>query len=619
MLLDSIVRFAVAVLVNGLWEAALLALGAFLVLRAMPNSNATTRHAVLAAAFYASLVLPVVTASVTVRQPAARAVSVGDVAHQSRRSPYRDTTNNKTAIEPAVSSPSRSPFSLQTLRLSFALPRPLALGIALTWLLGALFVLVRLCLSLRHLEALKRDALPLPVAYRSRLKRFAPSAKGLRGVRLCHSSEIVVPMAVGLFDAMIIVPDHLLEDLDPIDIDRIILHELAHLRRNDDWINVIERLAQAVLFFNPGVLWLIAQLDLEREIACDDWVLEQNEALPYATCLTRIAETTVWPYRAMSAPGTFVTRRAMSVRIERLLSKHRDVRTSPSWAPTGIAVAAFGALSLVAIVVSPSFAYTSPASPAIAAGSPIHKRPALPAPHVVVRYRPIVVYRDRAAMTPTSPPSVAESKPLPRPKATSVAALVTASPATVAALVTASPTTVAASSSYIDELAGVGYAGLSVDQLVQLRAVGVTADYIRQLEGIGLHPSVEELVRLRALKIPAEYIKAIRDRYGAAVPINEIVSARAVGVTPAYAAALSSAGLSDLTLSQVRDLRALGVSPEYLHGLAQVGYSGLTVDQVRTMRALGIDAAFVQLAAAHGFKNLPIEKLIRLKESGILQ
>src|SRR6185437_825985 len=170
--------------------------------------------------------------------------------------------------------------------------------------------------------------------------------------------EIAIPIAVGLFDAMILIPERFLDELEPADVDRIVLHELAHLRRADDWINAIERLASALLFFNPGIAWLVAQLDLEREVACDDWVLQQNDPLPYANCLAKVVETAVWPYRAMSAPGAFLTRRAMSVRIERLLTSHRDVRVRTSLGPTGAVVAALAALGIAAAFVSPSFAYT---------------------------------------------------------------------------------------------------------------------------------------------------------------------------------------------------------------------------------------------------------------------
>ena len=316
-LFDAVVRFVVAMLFNGLWEAALLALAAWIALRAMPNANATTRHAVLAAALFASLILPAATAWIATVQPS------GDVAPASTVGALHSTGNARPpAIHASASTPAAAPATPTSVRApwrpNLTLPRFLAVGLVALWLLGVVVVLARLIASLLYLERLKRDALPVPIEYRARLERWTRTTKGSRPVRLCRSSEIVIPIAVGLFDAMILVPDHLLEELEPKDVDAIVLHELAHLRRADDWINAVERLAQALLFFNPGIIWLVGQLDLEREVACDDWVLLQDEALPYATCLAKVVETTIWPYRAMSAPGAFVTRRAMSVRIERL-------------------------------------------------------------------------------------------------------------------------------------------------------------------------------------------------------------------------------------------------------------------------------------------------------------
>jgi len=255
-------------------------------------------------------------------------------------------------------------------RARFVLSPLLVLALVGIWLIGALVVLARLIVSLVHLERLKRDALPLPVEYRQRLDRWAGAAKGSRDVRLCRSSEIVIPIAVGLFDAMILVPEQLVEELAPQDVDRILLHELAHLRRADDWFNAIERIAQALLFFNPGVQWIVRQLDLEREVACDDWVLAQtNEPLPYASCLAKVAEVTMWPYRAMAAPGAFVTRKSMSIRIERLLAAHRDVRIRLSYGPVGSAALALLALCIGAAYVAPSIAYPLAAAPATSKNS----------------------------------------------------------------------------------------------------------------------------------------------------------------------------------------------------------------------------------------------------------
>jgi beta-lactamase regulating signal transducer with metallopeptidase domain len=620
--LDQTVRLVLGVLFNGLWVAALLAIVAWVALRAMPKANATTRHSILAAAFLASLVLPVATALGTawLRPPAsASVVSQKDTIAVTRRSETRGRAQSALAPLTSAALP-------RMWRPSISLPRPAAIALALLWLAGALFVLARLLVSLLHLERLKRDALPLPVEYRSRLSRWTTAAKGARPVRLCRSNEIEIPIAVGLFDAMILVPEHLVAELAPEDVDRMILHELAHLRRGDDWLNAVERVAQALLFFNPGILWLVGQLDLEREVACDDWVIQQTEVISYATCLARVAETAAWPHRAMAAPGAFVTRRGMSIRIERLLAAKRDVRIRTSLGPAGVAIAALGTLCVVAAFVSPSIAYTVP--PQVRGQQPALVRPDVRPEKARAQFVP---QREPAPglqrNTPTPTPSAA-SLPMaahvnaassPAPAASHQVAHAAARPpqhtivhkslhvaahglpqtveraAVVAATTIKADTeqtlTVAANSpDYIDELASVGYTNLTMNQLIQLHSVGVTAAYIRELAAAGIsHPPVNELVRLRAIGVDGPYISAMRARYGAALSLDDITEMRAVGVDAAYA-----------------------------DELARVGYPNLSANQIRQMRAMDIDAAFVQKAAAHGFRHLSVEDLIRLKASDVL-
>jgi len=619
--LDTIVRFIVAVLFNGLWEATLLAVVAWIALRAMPNGNATTRHSVLVAALLASLVLPVATAVVTTMRPApALPAAVGHTTETTR--PSASVKLQKIVPSP-VQAQTRAIMAAPP-RANIPLPRPVAVAIVVLWLLGALFVLVRLVVSLLHLERLKKDALPVAVEYRAQLMRWNAATKGSRTVRLCRSDEIAIPIAVGLFDAMILIPERFLEELEPADVDRIVLHELAHLRRADDWINAVERLASALFFFNPGIAWLVAQLDLEREVACDDWVLQQNDPLPYANCLAKVVESAVWPYRAMSAPGAFLTRRAMSVRIERLLTAHRDVRVRTSLGPTGVVVAAVAALGIGAAFVSPSFAYTvsSPAQSAVVAAVRHHPLPARhlapqsqPKPQTPVA--PVAAVATAPAVTPstaapTAPPTAAAVAHTVTHTATHTETVRTVSAASATATSVSSavdnamrlsanavstakqsvgaPVTVAANSpAYIDELAAAGYTNLSVDELVQMKAVGVTAGYIRGLEDAGLpHPTVEQLVRLRAIGVQPDYVRSIRQHYGA------------------------------LGADDIARLKAVGVTPEYASQMASAGYSNLTADQLLQLRAVGVDAAFIQRANAHGFHNLSVDQLIRLKTSGII-
>ena len=354
-------HIAVATLFDSLWEAALLAIVVALALRLLPNVNATTRYAAWCVALAAAFVLPLATAVPQIavqrsaRQPAAQQQhnSVFQSPHV-RHEPAQHAQAQTSTAAPAPS------FRLPE-RLRFTLPEYVALAIAAVWSVAALLLLVRLAINLWKLERLKTDALPLPVEYRERLERWAKADKGEREVRLCTCDGIEVPVAVGLFDSMILIPKHLLDTLSQEEIDQIILHELAHLRRADDWTNGVQRVIQALFFFNPAVLYIAQQLDVEREVACDDWVVHQTkEVRPYATCLTKMAEATAWPHRPLAAPGVFITRRGLSVRVERLLRAGRNVRTSVSFGPAGAVAAALIVLFFLLQTVAPSFAFTLP-------------------------------------------------------------------------------------------------------------------------------------------------------------------------------------------------------------------------------------------------------------------
>jgi beta-lactamase regulating signal transducer with metallopeptidase domain len=657
--LEALSRFIVTTLFSGLWQAPLFAVVAWFVLRLQPRANATTRHSVFAAALLAGLTVPLVTAGLSmthVSNVSNESIETTDVPVPKHLLPYhppkidssvRTRTNTDVARRsgPVLATPLLP-------RVKLALPKSFALAIVAVWSIGASVVLVRLIVSLAYLERLKRDALPLPVEYRERLTRWAGAGKGSRNVRLCTSAEIEVPIAVGLFDAMILVPNRLLEELEPHDVDSIVLHELAHLRRSDDWINAIERFGYALLFFNPGIAWLVSQLDLEREVACDDWVLQQNDALPYATCLAKVVESTVWPYRAMTAPGAFVTRRGMSIRIERLLAKHRDVRVRTSFGPAGGTVAVLAALGLIAALVSPSIAY-SVALPSVPVAAPAPPQPkiiarALPSSAAVTvpRVAPHVIARPSA---PRAPHTLALARPMLRPAPLPVPhalpralvhteAVVVENGARVSVWATddskppetprvpnvpsANQALVVADATqphYIDELAGAGYTGLSVDDLIQLKSIGVTADFIRELQREGLgHPSVADLVKLRSLDIDAKFVGAMRRRYGSSLSIDDIASMRALGVTREYVDELAAAGLKDLSADNVRSLRALGITPAYIRELARAGYGNLSAAQLQQLRALGIDRDFIERANSRGLHGLSVQQLMSLKATGVL-
>jgi hypothetical protein len=95
-------------------------------------------------------------------------------------------------------------------------------------------------------------------------------------VKLYHSSRVSVPAVIGFFRPAIILPTSLVPELSEAELDVILLHELAHLRRWDDWSNLAQKIVKAMFFFHPAVWWIENRLAIEREMACDEIVLAQT-------------------------------------------------------------------------------------------------------------------------------------------------------------------------------------------------------------------------------------------------------------------------------------------------------------------------------------------------------
>ncbi|HEX3464935.1 MAG TPA: M56 family metallopeptidase [Candidatus Elarobacter sp.] len=235
-------------------------------------------------------------------------------------------------------------------------PPPLAYAAVALWLLIVLGGAGRLTAGAVVLARLKRDALPLAPERRVALPLWnahAASAR-VRRARLCVSDRIDVPVAVGLFDSMVVLPRHVLEEFEPADVDRFVLHELTHLERRDDWAGLVQRIVQVLQFFNPAVHLIARQLDLEREIACDDRVVDAiSDVRSYAAGLTRMAESTAWPHRGLPAPAIFVTRRQLSVRVEELLARRRRTAARTMLAPAVLAFAASLGAAAAAATLAP--------------------------------------------------------------------------------------------------------------------------------------------------------------------------------------------------------------------------------------------------------------------------
>lgn len=158
-------------------------------------------------------------------------------------------------------------------------------------------VAVWLALSLYRAALLTLSAVRLATLVR-RAEEIEPQPEilallraGSRHARLCTSPEIERPCVAGFFRPRILLPCELPAQLSRDEMAQVVLHEMEHLRRRDDWTNLLQQIALVLLPLNPVLLWLNQRLCLERELACDDGVVRATRARKaYAACLVRLAE-----------------------------------------------------------------------------------------------------------------------------------------------------------------------------------------------------------------------------------------------------------------------------------------------------------------------------------------
>jgi len=251
----------------------------------------------------------------------------------------------------------------QSLRHPPSLTRTIALAIVLIWGLGALAGLLGLARSLYRVQALKRRSSPLDAALADDLP-WLTELPG-REIYLRLSYEIETPIAVGFRRPVILIPTDM-ATLDGLQaIESLVMHEYAHLARYDDWSNLVQRLIERIVWFNP-LVWIVGRrIALEREVAADDAVVARtNDAKDYAATLWRMAREMRMPEHVVVAPGAMLTRKQISVRIERLLEDSRARR--PQFG-TAFLIVAVGACTVAAVAATaPPLVLPVAAPPAVA-------------------------------------------------------------------------------------------------------------------------------------------------------------------------------------------------------------------------------------------------------------
>ncbi|HUP04198.1 MAG TPA: GWxTD domain-containing protein [Bryobacteraceae bacterium] len=268
-------------LVHSLWEGALIAILAGAALLLCRPASARIRYALACAGLLAALLAFAATLAVLWPAPATGiALPRFDAAR----------------FAPPLGLGSPAPPAAQQDRLPWIVP---------FWMAGVLLFYVRTAGGWFAAQRMRRrGVVAAPDEWQLRLRALAASLRISRPVALLESCLAEAPVLIGFLRPAILAPAGLLAGLAPDQIEAILLHELAHIRRHDYAVNLLQSLVEGLLFYHPAVWWLSRMARVERENCCDDAVVAiRGDAAGYAAALTALEERRALAQPALAANG----------------------------------------------------------------------------------------------------------------------------------------------------------------------------------------------------------------------------------------------------------------------------------------------------------------------------
>src|SRR5215468_1080312 len=458
-------------------------------------------------------------------------------------------------------------------------------ALLVAWIAGALAVMARLVVGTARVWLLTRRAQGVESSWVMLARTLATRLRLRRRVRIFKTDRISMPMTWGLTRSTVLLPKE--ANKWSMECRWIVMaHELTHVKRRDCLMQALAQLACAVYWFNPLVWFAAWRLRVERELACDDHVLEAGaKASDYASHLVEIASS----FGADNC-GSPV---AVGMACSHLESRVRSI-LDPNARRRGVNGLKVALAAVIAAVLTAPLAMLRPWGSASASGRMDHasvKSFSLSKlPLVANLFQQDQAERDKARESEDRQKQIGEGAGEGQGQGQGQGAG-----------------------------QGQGKSGeLTVEQLIEMKSVGVTPEYIESIRRLGYSElTAKQAIELRSLAIDEEFIKQARGWTNGKPSIDEMVELKSIGMSAEFINGLKQAGYNNLTVEQLVELKSVGVNPEFVESMRRAGFDKLTPDELTELKSMGVNEAFVKEAQGWGFGKLSMNDLVEIKAMGI--
>ena len=649
-------------LLHFLWQGTAVALALALVLLVLRNARPGARYGAACLALAVVLAAPVAT-FVVLLEGVVAAPPDGDPLSVRRWAPSGSGAPVATGESPGDSLP--VPRS--------ALPRADVLAAAARWApvaWGAGVLLLTVVYAVgwsRAIGLARHGAIAAPAAWRRRVAELGGALGLRRPVRLLASVRVRGPVVVGLLRPAVVIPMAAFGGLAPQHLEAILAHELAHVRRHDALVNLLQTIAEVLFFYHPAAWWISASIRAEREHCCDDLAVRACGTPPrtLARALLEVAELG----RGLPAAALAATGGSLSDRVRRLLGRparteRRAERARMAGAIGGLAIAMLvlaaglpqGSGAAVDVQRSPWEASTGFALGGVEG---LDTLPGAAADRTAAGERPSTVGEaSRSAAAPSPPPAVSS-----RPGAdwrqgtwraeargervhldmrlggagdrwgqtfTRTELGLGAEVGSVRfALVRDAGSFLFEGTferggegsgsfrfepdrEYAGRLQGMGYQVEDEGRLMQLAIHDVSEAFLREMDGLGYgEEGLDRMIEFRIHGVDGDYVRGLGAAGYDGLPAARLVEGRIHGVSAAWLEEIAAAGLRPDDMSRAVELRIHGVEPELIRALRAEGHEP-SVQQAVNLRIHGVTLEGIRDLEAAGLGRVSLDRAVEL-------
>jgi beta-lactamase regulating signal transducer with metallopeptidase domain len=625
-------------LIHFVWQGALIGILYFSLSLMLRRRSANVRYTTACMAMLLMLVAPALTL-VTIRATTDR--------------PSTSATSDLNALEfepvavkrfPPPSAESFGSKEIDTIRTSTpdpivtmiqgGLPRFIPWFLAL-WFTGVLIFSLRFAGGLVLIHRLKRlDTGPGIRIWQERLSSLCQRLKVSRPVRLCESALVEVPTVVGWLRPVILFPVTALTGLNAEQLEALLAHELAHIRRFDYLINLLQTTIETLFFYHPAVWWVSAQIRQEREHCCDDLAVAAcGNVLTYARALTALEDLRAsGPQLAVAASGG-----SLLTRIQRLLRGR-----SPAFHRFESGMAGFIALAAVFVVFAGAqviflsrnanaaakeileltdridTANSQPQSASDFTSSNVNSttppKPAAPGQEILSSTEPIAADSEQPSAADDETPTQASSTLETDLRGQLLAAgLTNATGEQMDAFRIHGVT-----ADFVRKMVGVLSTKLNADAAIALRIHGISPARASEFKALGLdHLDADQLIAFGVHGVTAQFINEIRAAGCNPIDADGLVAFRVHGITPRFIQGLNDVGYPNLSGDQLTAFAIHGVTPLFIQTMKIFIPGRLSTDDLLGLRIHGVTPDMIKELEIMGFTKLTASQLIGLRIHGV--